>query len=97
MLAEKTESDVRACLNTLQFLSKQHAKIRVKDVARLSIGQKDMTKDVFTIWNRLLSSKVNHQSNLTKFPQNFQTETQKLLSSPLTAKIKDHCFYEMIA
>ena len=49
---------MRACLNTLQFLSKQHAKIKVNDVARLSIGQKDMTKDIFSLWNQLLCSKV---------------------------------------
>ena len=57
-LADKTDCDVRACLNTLQFLSKKHTRIRVADVARLSIGQKDMTKDVFSIWNELLCGKV---------------------------------------
>ena len=64
MLAEKTDKDVRACLNTLQFLSKQKLRIRVSDVARVSVGQKDSTKDIFTLWNDLLSSKVLQSSAL---------------------------------
>ena len=57
-LCEQTECDVRSCLNTLQFLARKGRPIKVADLAGLSIGQKDISKGAFTIWQDLLQIKV---------------------------------------
>ena len=57
-LCEQTECDVRSCLNTLQFLARKGRPIKVADLAGLSIGQKDISKGAFTIWQDLVQIKV---------------------------------------
>lgn len=57
-LCEQTECDVRSCLNTLQFLARKGRPIKLADLAGLSIGQKDINKGAFTIWQDLLQIKV---------------------------------------
>lgn len=57
-LCEQTECDVRSCLNTLQFLAHKRRPIKVADLAGLSIGQKDISKGAFAIWQDLLQIKV---------------------------------------
>lgn len=57
-LCEQTECDVRSCLNTLQFLARKGRPIKVADLAGLSIGQKDINKGAFKIWQDLLQIKV---------------------------------------
>ena len=59
LLCERTECDVRSCLNTLQFLARRGRRIRVAEIAQLSIGQKDLTKGAFDVWTQLLSTKVH--------------------------------------
>eukprot|EP00891_Asterochloris_glomerata_P002587 jgi/Astpho2/2587/Aster-04292 len=57
-LCLKTECDVRACLNTLQFLARRLRPITTADIHRLQVGQKDVSKGAFAIWQELLVSKV---------------------------------------
>lgn len=57
-LAERSECDMRCCLNTLQFLARAGRRIRPADVTGLNIGLKDMTKGAFAVWNQLLSTRV---------------------------------------
>ncbi len=49
---------MRACLNTLQFLARQLRPITTADIHRLQVGQKDVSKGAFAIWQELLVSKV---------------------------------------
>ncbi|KAI3743117.1 hypothetical protein L1987_60820 [Smallanthus sonchifolius] len=49
-LAEYTECDIRACLNTLQFLNKKKEMLNVLDISSQVIGRKDTSKTVFDIW-----------------------------------------------
>lgn len=58
-LCELTECDVRSCLNTLQFLARKGQPIRVADLTGLHVGQKDINKGAFTIWQDLLQDKVS--------------------------------------
>lgn len=58
-LCELTECDVRSCLNTLQFLARKGQPIRVTDLTGLHVGQKDINKGAFTIWQDLLQDKVS--------------------------------------
>ncbi|RMZ52707.1 hypothetical protein APUTEX25_000826 [Auxenochlorella protothecoides] len=56
-LAEMAECDVRSCLNTLQFLASRQTHVRLQDLKGLSLGQKDVTKGAFTVWQDLLQHK----------------------------------------
>ena len=58
-LCEQTECDVRSCLNTLQFLARKGRPIKVADLNGLSIGQKDISKGAFSIWQDLTQIKAS--------------------------------------
>ncbi|XP_024521567.1 chromosome transmission fidelity protein 18 homolog [Selaginella moellendorffii] len=49
-LAVHTESDIRSCLNTLQFLFRNGQSLKALEVASQVIGKKDMTSSMFDIW-----------------------------------------------
>ena len=54
-LGDRSDCDVRTCLNTLQFLARKgHTSIKAADIESMKIGQKDVTKGAFTVWNELL-------------------------------------------
>ncbi|KAH9315407.1 hypothetical protein KI387_024034, partial [Taxus chinensis] len=53
-LAEFTECDIRACLNTLQFLNRKKEILNVVDVGSQVVGRKDMTSSIFDIWKEVL-------------------------------------------
>lgn len=57
-LCDRTEHDVRACLNTLQFLAKRSQKIGNSDVRGVQCGQKDMVKSAFGVWQELFTRTV---------------------------------------
>lgn len=59
-LCEKTEHDVRSCLNTLQFLSTRTKAIRTTHVSGLQCAQKDMVKSAFGVWQDLFTDKARH-------------------------------------
>lgn len=50
-LCDKTNNDIRSCLNTLQFLSKQNQRLTAKMVNQLNVGQKDYEKNLFSVMN----------------------------------------------
>ncbi|XP_034394434.1 chromosome transmission fidelity protein 18 homolog isoform X2 [Cyclopterus lumpus] len=50
-LCEKTDNDIRSCINTLQFLhSRGHKQVTSKTVQSVSVGQKDQNKGLFHLW-----------------------------------------------
>ncbi|XP_051825306.1 chromosome transmission fidelity protein 18 homolog isoform X2 [Antechinus flavipes] len=54
MLCEKTENDIRSCINTLQFLYGQGQKeLSSRMVQTMSIGLKDQKKGLFSIWQEI--------------------------------------------
>ncbi|EFN58850.1 hypothetical protein CHLNCDRAFT_50360 [Chlorella variabilis] len=61
LLVERTECDIRSCLNTLQarggFLAKKQSVVRQADLQGLRVGHKDMTKGAFAVWTELLQKK----------------------------------------
>lgn len=57
-LADRAEGDIRACLNTLQFISKKQDRLRITDVSSVGIGQKDITMSAYRLWKDLLHVKV---------------------------------------
>ncbi|XP_009067503.1 PREDICTED: chromosome transmission fidelity protein 18 homolog, partial [Acanthisitta chloris] len=53
-LCEKTENDIRSCINTLQFLhSRGQKELNVQVVQTMKIGLKDQNKGLFSIWQEI--------------------------------------------
>ncbi|XP_072240869.1 chromosome transmission fidelity protein 18 homolog [Leuresthes tenuis] len=53
-LCEKTDNDIRSCINTLQFLHSRGLKqLDAKTIQRISIGQKDQNKGLFHLWQEI--------------------------------------------
>ncbi|GFS77932.1 chromosome transmission fidelity protein 18 homolog [Nephila pilipes] len=50
LLCEKTCNDIRSCLSTLQFLHRKKNELKASDLEGLQIGQKDMQKSLFAVW-----------------------------------------------
>ncbi|XP_069545824.1 chromosome transmission fidelity protein 18 homolog isoform X1 [Brachyistius frenatus] len=53
-LCEKTDNDIRSCINTLQFLhSRGHKQLDAKTIQCISVGQKDQNKGLFHLWQEI--------------------------------------------
>ncbi|XP_012939837.1 chromosome transmission fidelity protein 18 homolog [Aplysia californica] len=54
-LCERTDNDIRSCLNTLQFVRQKQKELTLRDVQTMSVGQKDRQKSLFTVWYEVFS------------------------------------------
>ncbi|CAN9510175.1 unnamed protein product [Ophioblennius macclurei] len=53
-LCEKTDNDIRSCINTLQFLhGKGHKQLDTRTIQCVSVGQKDQNKGLFHLWQEI--------------------------------------------
>nr|XP_019956731.1 PREDICTED: chromosome transmission fidelity protein 18 homolog [Paralichthys olivaceus] len=53
-LCEKTDNDIRSCINTLQFLhGRGHKQLDTKMIQCVSVGQKDQNKGLFHLWQEI--------------------------------------------
>ncbi|XP_034446911.1 chromosome transmission fidelity protein 18 homolog isoform X3 [Hippoglossus hippoglossus] len=53
-LCEKTDNDIRSCINTLQFLhGRGHKQLDTKTIQCVSVGQKDQNKGLFHLWQEI--------------------------------------------
>lgn len=52
-LSEKTDNDIRSCLSVLHFFKSQNKPVTLTEVHRHSVGDKDMNKGLFTVWQEL--------------------------------------------
>ncbi|XP_075035376.1 LOW QUALITY PROTEIN: chromosome transmission fidelity protein 18 homolog [Mixophyes fleayi] len=53
-LCEKTENDIRSCINTLQFLHGRGKKeLNMRTVQTMKIGLKDQNKGLFFVWQEI--------------------------------------------
>ncbi|XP_068100264.1 chromosome transmission fidelity protein 18 homolog [Hyperolius riggenbachi] len=53
-LCEKTENDIRSCINTLQFLHGRGRKeLNLRTVQTMKIGLKDQNKGLFSVWQEI--------------------------------------------
>nr|XP_020136961.1 chromosome transmission fidelity protein 18 homolog [Microcebus murinus] len=53
-LCEKTDNDIRACINTLQFLHRRgRRELSVRDVQATRVGLKDQRKGLFSVWQEV--------------------------------------------
>ncbi len=74
-LVERTECDIRSCLNTMQFIAKKKKSMKMSDISSVGAGQKDVSIGIFRLWKDLL--------HLKKGPaiigQAVETESQRCL------------------
>ena len=54
-LCKKSDNDIRSCLSTLQFFNQRGKVFRAHDVASVSLGSKDTTKSLFSVWQDIFS------------------------------------------
>jgi len=67
-LAEKTENDIRSCLNTLQFIQQKKKEFRPEDLKNVDIGRKDMKKGVQLILTEVFQlPKMNKKRTMEKY------------------------------
>jgi chromosome transmission fidelity protein 18 len=52
-LADKSNNDIRSCLSVLHFFKSQKKDIRLVDIQNSSIGQKDVQKGLFAVWQEV--------------------------------------------
>ncbi|XP_071387570.1 chromosome transmission fidelity protein 18 homolog [Centroberyx affinis] len=53
-LCEKTDNDIRSCINTLQFLhGRGQRQVDAKTIHSVSVGQKDQNKGLFHLWQEV--------------------------------------------
>ncbi|KAK5623034.1 hypothetical protein CRENBAI_020797 [Crenichthys baileyi] len=53
-LCEKTDNDIRSCINTLQFLHGRGLKqLDSRTIQSVSVGQKDQNKGLFYVWQEI--------------------------------------------
>ncbi|KAM9792985.1 chromosome transmission fidelity protein 18 homolog [Neosynchiropus ocellatus] len=53
-LCEKTDNDIRSCINTLQFLHGRGLKqLSTRTIQSVSVGQKDQNKGLFHLWQEV--------------------------------------------
>lgn len=104
-LCEKAENDIRSCLSTLQFVDKQNKTLKVSDVKHLNVGQKDIQKSLFSIWQSIFKIPQLKRKQLQEFQQQrFQNLSDKVNkdNTSLTARfynilwISQKCDYEIL-
>ncbi|XP_063243725.1 chromosome transmission fidelity protein 18 homolog isoform X2 [Bacillus rossius redtenbacheri] len=52
-LADKAHNDIRTCLGVLQFFKTRGGEMKACDVRRSAVGQKDMQKGLFAVWQEI--------------------------------------------
>ncbi|XP_015673740.1 chromosome transmission fidelity protein 18 homolog [Protobothrops mucrosquamatus] len=68
-LCEKTDNDIRSCINTLQFLySRGKKKLNVRTVQAATVGLKDRNKGLFSIWQEIFQLPRARRKNLGTNP-----------------------------
>lgn len=72
-LADKTENDIRSCLNTLQFIHRKKKELKAEDLKNMEVGQKDMKKGVRTILTEVFQ--LPKKKILTKFVRDGDTKS----------------------
>ncbi|XP_063171230.1 chromosome transmission fidelity protein 18 homolog isoform X2 [Candoia aspera] len=68
-LCEKTDNDIRSCINTLQFLySRGKKELNLRTVQTATVGLKDQNKGLFSIWQETFQLPKVRRKNLGTDP-----------------------------
>ncbi|KAI6652659.1 Chromosome transmission fidelity protein 18-like [Oopsacas minuta] len=61
MLCERSGNDIRACLNSLQFISYQTKDISIEVISSKVVDRKDANKGLFDLWKEVFHLPVNRK------------------------------------
>ncbi len=92
-LCELTECDIRACLNTLQFLSTKATYITSDLLSGINIGHKDIGKNLFDVWNDIFQQKKPKHPLLQKAMINGINKPKSTIED-LTGTSVDELFFQ---
>nr|CAD7461499.1 unnamed protein product [Timema tahoe] len=83
-LAEKTHNDIRSCLGLLHFFKSQKKGVKLSDIQRSSVGQKDMQKGLFVVWQEIFQIQRPKQKLIESqhTPRDSKLEPMPDLNSP---------------
>ncbi|XP_067671435.1 chromosome transmission fidelity protein 18 homolog [Haliotis asinina] len=84
-LCEKSENDIRSCLNTLQFVRQKKQDFNLRVVQNLTVGQKDSHKSMFSLWYQIFSmprAKKNKFVNIHDLKNGQQAQKMGTVTSP---------------
>jgi chromosome transmission fidelity protein 18 len=59
VLVQRTDNDIRSCLNTLQFLSCRRNAVTLHDLEGNAVGHKDQKTSLFEVWDSVFSTQKN--------------------------------------
>ena len=59
VLVQRTDNDIRSCLNTLQFLSCRRNAVTLHDLEGTAVGHKDQKTSLFEVWDAVFSTQKN--------------------------------------
>jgi len=66
-LCERTDNDIRSCLNTLQFVRQKQGELTIRDVQSMTVGQKDSQKSLFSVWHDVFTMPRQKKNNFISF------------------------------
>ncbi|KAH3764671.1 chromosome transmission fidelity factor [Pelomyxa schiedti] len=95
-LCNRSELDVRECLNVLQFLKGRHATISRSDfLNEMQIGAKDSTRSLFDVWSMIFR---NWKAGKETYPSkdSFNEHLLKHVESLPWDKVQDGCWQNYI-
>jgi len=66
-LCERTDNDIRSCLNTLQFVRRKQKELTLRDVQSMTVGQKDTQKSLFSVWHDVFTLPKPKKKNFISY------------------------------
>lgn len=95
-LCEKSQNDIRSCLSLLQYFKSQNRPVRLSDVRQSSVGQKDVQKGLFSVWQEIFQiqktkssiPEITHDSNSKASGINCNTPVVKGRESSIATRVQ---------
>ncbi|XP_050392503.1 chromosome transmission fidelity protein 18 homolog [Patella vulgata] len=84
-LCERTDNDIRSCLNTLQFVRKNRKELTVQSVQGMSIGQKDAHRSLFSTWYEIFTMPRGKQNRFVNLRDLSEGKTTKAATATTPA------------
>ncbi|RZB40936.1 chromosome transmission fidelity protein 18 -like, partial [Asbolus verrucosus] len=80
-LADKSRNDIRSCLSVLHFYKSQNRPVNLSDVYKANVGQKDMQKGLFSVWQDIFFIERPKAGSDHKQEHTLKDRTEKVLNS----------------
>ncbi|ESP01463.1 hypothetical protein LOTGIDRAFT_230720 [Lottia gigantea] len=80
-LCERTDNDIRSCLNTLQFVRQNRKELTVQSIQGMSIGQKDAHRSLFATWYEIFTMPRAKQNRFMNVRDMSESDKKKTVNS----------------